>query len=190
MAENRMKTKYLMMMVLSVAGLSSWGAQAQAASIDYANTANCYVYFDGTGRFTFTPGLNNIVVTSGTAAGLVGQLSGTYTIGAVSTSGNVSTAPVTGSGTLAIFDGANTFTASLTWIDVQQIGTGGSLNTSGAVNLTGASYAGKNPDLQALASAGSGSNVLSFHLMPGTSLSALTSGSGPSQTSFSGSFSP
>ena len=55
MAENRMKTKYLMMMVLSVAGLSSWGAQAQAASIDYANTANCYVYFDGTGRLPLLP---------------------------------------------------------------------------------------------------------------------------------------
>jgi hypothetical protein len=189
MPENRMKTKYLMI-VVSVAGLLSSIAHAQTAAINYSNTANCYIYFDGTGRFTFTPGVNNLVVTSGTASGLFGQLSGTYTVGAITTSGSVSSAPVTGSGTLTIYDGANTFRATVAWVDIQQVGTGGSLNVSGAANLTGVTYAGTNPDLRALASAGSGSNVLSFHFSPGISLSGLTNSSSSCQTSFSGSFSP
>ena len=184
-----MKTKYLIL-VFSVAGLLSLNANAQTAAVNYASTANCYIFFDGAGRFTFTPGVNNLVITSGTASGLVGQLAGTYTIGTITTSGNVNSAPVTGSGTLTIFDGANTFTATATWVDVQQVGTGGSLNMNGAVNLTGVSYAGTNADLRALANAGSGFNVLSFHLKPGKSLSGLATGPGSFQTSFSGSFSP
>ena len=175
------------MIVASVAGLLSFNANAQTA-VNYSSTVNSQISFDGSGHFTFAPAANNLVITSGTASGLSGQLTGTYGIGTISTAGNVSTAPVSGTGTLTIFDGSKTFTATLACVDIQQVGTGGSLNVTGAVNLTGVSYAGTNPDLKALATAGSGSNALSFHFT-GAPLSALASGAGSYQTSFSGSFS-
>jgi len=171
--------------VLTAVALFSFGATTQA-QFNYSSTPNSFVFFDGTGRFVFSSGVNNFQITSGTAAGLTGQLTGMYTIGTVTTSGDLSTAAITGSGTFVIFDGSNTLTANLVWIDVQQMGTGDSLNVSGVVNLTGVTYGGANPDLQALASAGSGSNVLSFHFSPAISLSDLTSGSGSNQASFSG----
>lgn len=183
-----MKTGYWIVAIGLAAFLGST-AQAQTTTVNYANTSNCYIFFDGAGRFSFTSGVNNLVITSGSAAGFSAQLSGTYTIGPVTTSGSVSSASVSGSGTLTIFDGTETFTATLTWPDIQQVGTSGSHNISGGVNLTTISYKGTNPDLRALATAGSASNVLTFQLVPGISLSALKSGAAPYQSSFSGSFS-
>ena len=172
------------MIVLAVIGLLSFGATTQA-QINYSSTTNSSIYFDGAGRFVFNAGVNNFQITSGTAAGLFGQLTGIFTIGTITTD-TASTATVTGSGTLVIFDGNNNLTATLECTDIQQVGTGGSLNVNGAVNITAVTYAGTNPDLQALATAGSGSNVLSFHFNPAMSLSTLANGGGPNQASFSG----
>lgn len=182
--KNRMKSK-CQMIVLAVIALLSFGATTQA-QIDYSSTTNSFIYLDGAGRFVFNPGVNSFQITSGTAAGLFGEVTGIYTIGAITTTDTGSTAPVTGSGTLVIFDGEYSLTATLEWTDIQQMGTGASLNVDGAVNITGVTYAGTNPDLQALATAGSGSNVLSFHFNPATSLSTLANGPGPNQASFSG----
>jgi hypothetical protein len=173
------------MIVLAVIGLLSFGATTQG-QIDYSSTTNSAIYFDGAGRFVFNPGVNSFQITSGTAAGLFGEVTGIYTIGTIATSDTGSTASVTGTGTLVIFDGSYNLTATLEWTDIQQMGTGDSLNVNGAVNITGVTYQGTNPDLQALATAGSGSNVLSFHFNPALSLSALSGGSGPNQASFSG----
>ncbi len=182
--KNRMKSK-CHLIVLTVIGLLSFGATTQA-QLDYSSTTNSFIYFDGAGRFVFNPGVNSFQITSGTAAGLFGEVTGIYTIGTITNSGSVSTASVTGSGTLVIFDGNYSLTATLEWTDIQQMGTGASLNVDGTVNITGVTYQGTNPDLQALASAGSGFNVLSFHFNPAMSLSTLANGPGPNQASFSG----
>jgi len=182
--KNRMKSKCRMIFLIVIA-LLSVGVTTQA-QFNYSSTSNSFVFFDGAGRFVFNPGVNNFQITSGTAAGLFGQVTGTYTIGTITTSGSMSTASVTGSGMLVIFDGTNNLTATLVWADIQQIGTGASLNIGGTVNLAGVTYAGANPDLQALANVGSGATVLSFTFNPAISLSALVSGSGSNQTSFSG----
>ena len=183
--KNCMKSKSRMIVLAAVIGLLSFGATTQA-KLDYSSTTNSFIYFDGAGRFVFNPGVNSFQITSGTAAGLLGEVTGIYTIGTITTSDSVSTAPVTGSGTLVIFDGNYSLTATLQWTDIQQMGTGGSLNVDGTVNITGVTYQGTNPDLQALASAGSGSNALSFHFTPAMSLSTLANGPGPNQASFSG----
>lgn len=158
-----------------------FGASAQAGHFDYASEVNSAISFDGAGHFTFTPSTNNFHVSNGSAVGLLGEVTGTYTIGAIS--GN--TAPVTGTGTFVVHDGANDLSATLQWVDITQSGTAYFLNINGTVNLTNITYAGSNPDLLALKNAGSGINVLSFQFVPAVPLVDLV-GPNPHSTSFSG----
>jgi len=162
-------------------------AKPSAQALDYASTVNSFISFPGDTTFSFSPTADNFIVTTGTASGLSGEITGTFTIGTITTVGNVSTAPVTGTGGFLVHDGAFTFSASLVWINVSQIGTGGVLNLDGSVNLTGITYGGSNPDLMALAAAGSGLNALTFQFVPAVSLATLRNGPGPYSTSFSGS---
>lgn len=150
--------------------------------------------FPGDHTFSFSPSANNFQVTSGTASGLLGEMTGTFAIGTISTIvipglGTMETASVSGSGTFVIHDGAFTLSAVLTWVDITQFGTGAFLNTTGTVTLTGITYGGSNPDLLALATAGNGANVLSFQFAPLVTLDQLRNGPGPNKTSFSGSVS-
>jgi hypothetical protein len=159
---------------------------AEAVAFTYSNTAGSSILFPGDGTFSFAPAANNLKITSGTASGFLGEITGTFSIGAITTVGPVSMAPVTGTGAFDISDGTFDLTGTLNWLDMQQIGTGNSLNISGQVNMTGITYSGTNPDLVALASVGSAINTLTFQFTPAVSLSTLKNGPGPNSTSFSG----
>jgi len=161
------------------------GCSAMALQIDYSTTTGSSISFNGTGGFGFNPGSDSLIVTSGSAAGLQGDISGTFDIGSITTSGGVSSAPVSGTGELVIHDGANNFKGTLTMVDIVQSGTGSTLNSQGVANLTGISYGGSNADLLALAAAGNGVNVITFQFAPPVSLSAMANS--VLSTSFSGS---
>jgi hypothetical protein len=107
---------------------------------------------------------------SNSAIGLLGNLGGSFTIGAISSG----VATVTGSGPLTITEGANLFAGNVQWLQIRQTATSGNLNLSGVVNVTGITYGGSNQDLMELAAPGSASAVLSFSFAsPGYSLTQL-----------------
>ena len=159
---------------------------AKAVSFDYASTVNSFIVFPGDTTFHFSPSTNNFMVTSGTAAGFLGDTTGTFTIGTITINGNVESAAVTGTGSFVIHDGSFNLMATLSWVDITQVGTGGNLNISGQANLSNITYGGTNADLVALRNAGSGGDVLSFQFIPAVPLTTLRDGPGPNQTSFSG----
>jgi len=176
-----------------------------AAAINYAATAGSNIVLDATddcgtagsvGCFSFTPNATDsssatsLTITSGTANGVLGRIDGTFGVGTIISSGGLETAPVTGVGSLSLFDGANALTASLSWVDIAPFGTGGIINIEGTANLTGISYSGSNADLLAFSSAGSGTQTATFQFTSPTSLSDLFNGSGTTTTSFSGSITP
>jgi hypothetical protein len=174
---------------------------ASASVIDYSNTAGSSVNLDPTdgcgggvvGCFSFTSG-SNLEVTSGTASGLYGNVSGNFGVGTITTTttpqGPLETAGVTGTGNLSIFDGSFTLTANLNWVDIATFGTAGSLNTLGTANLNNILYSGSNIDLLALADAGAGTQTATFQFSSPTSLTDLfTNSSFITSTSFSGSIS-
>jgi hypothetical protein len=163
----------------------AFASNALALQIDYSNTSGSSINFDGNSHFSFSPGTDSFSVTSGSAQGLLGDISGQFTIGSITTVGAQSSADVSGSGELVIHDGTANLKATLTWVDIVQVGTGSTLNDLGTVNLSGISYNGSNADLLALAAAGSGINVLTFQFPTTVSLSDLASSS--HSTSFSGS---
>jgi len=157
---------------------------AAALEIDYSSTVGSFIHFDGLSHFNFTPALNSFHITSGTAAGLLGDMNGTYTIGSVTTFFGVSTASVSGSGSLVIHDGAFDLTGTLVWANIVQVGAGDTLNVTATVNLTGITYGGSNADLLVLANAGAGTDVLTFQFGSTVALSTLKNS--VNQTSFSG----
>ena len=93
-------------------------------------------------------------------------------------------ASVSGSGLFKVFDGVNTLSASLSWVDVVQDGTGSTLNVNGLLNLTGITYGGSNADLLSLVADSGGSATLGFTFNPAESLSTLKTTA--TFTSFSG----
>ena len=105
---------------------------------------------------------------NGTAVGGLGSITGTFTIGVITNPfGNLFTAPVTGMGTYVIHDGMGfDLTATLTWVNISQIGPFGFLNLTGEANLTSITYAGTNADLVALRNSGNAANVLDFTFIP------------------------
>lgn len=156
-------------------------------TLDYSNTTGATIYFDGASHFSFAPNFDNLKITSGAAAtGLLGEMTGTYSIGAVTKVGSVSSAPVIGSGTLVIHDGLGfDMAGTLTWVNIVQVGTSDFLNTSGNLNLTNISYHGTNSVLLSLAAVPSNaSDVLSFQFTPAKSLNILKANR--TNTSFSG----
>jgi hypothetical protein len=188
-----MKTSWLSKSIKITATLALAGAaigfvdSAKAYSFSYASTARSAIVFPGNHTFHFSPATNNFVVTSGTAAGDLGQITGTFTIGTITHPlPGESYATVTGTGTFVIHDGLNNLTATLTWVDVTQIGTSGTLNIGGQVNLTNITYTGTNHDLVALRNVGSASDTLDFTFNPAVPLGVLRNGPGSHSTSFSG----
>src|SRR3982751_5422029 len=75
---------------------------AHAVSFDYSSTVGSQILFPGDTTFSFTPAVNNFQVTTGSAATSLGQITGTYNIGAITTNGTSQTAQVTGSGMFII----------------------------------------------------------------------------------------
>jgi hypothetical protein len=156
------------------------GLATANTDIGYSNIGGSSIGFDGSGNFT----VGTFDITSGSAIGLLGNVSGSFSIGPITTMFGMSSASVSGSGILTITDGSHVLTGNLSWVDIVQIGTIGGLNMQGTVNLTGITYNGSNADLAALAAAGSATDVLSFQFTSGTTLSSLATSAQTS--SFSG----
>lgn len=165
------------------AGLLGVTAKATPISFDYSNTTGSTINFDGNSHFSFKAGSSgySFGITSGDAVGLTGNILGTFTIGNAS----AFTAPVTGTGTFSIFDGTTSLTADVSWLSLAQIGTGGTLNFNGALNLKNIAYSGNNSVLLDLKSAEAGNNTVTFQFASPTSIAQLKSTK--MSTSFSGS---
>jgi len=190
------------------------GAQA-AITLDFSSVTGAGITFNAndpvagsTGSFAFNHGTNSgqtnssfsVTLTNGAvgpAAGLLGDITGTYNIGSINTSGSVQQASVTnGAGAshqFSITDASSaTFAGNVNWIDISTFGAIGGINANGTINLSGVSYSGTNSDLVQLyqdALANGGIVTLSFQFAPAKSLTQLTSGTGTTKTSFSGSVS-
>src|SRR5881227_1248807 len=111
--------------ILAVGAALTAVTVAHAVSFNYASDPSAAINFAGNSTFSITGTPGHIFqVTSGTANSLLGDITGTYTIGAVS---GIS-APVTGNGQFIVHDGAFDFTANITWVDITQTGALGGLN--------------------------------------------------------------
>jgi hypothetical protein len=138
---------------------------SSAPGADLQFNGNSTFQFDDSGAgiysgFDFTVSLDN-GSNSGAAVGLLGNISGLFTLGTVVGD----SAPVSGTGSFSIWDGtggvptaANTLTATLNWVNAFASGTGGTLNFGGTVNLFAIAYTGANTSLLALASITDGSS--------------------------------
>ncbi len=160
------------------------GNSARADSIAYSSTENAWIEFNGASQITFTPASNNFMLT---ASGLLGEITGTFTIGAVTpVAPGIASAPVNGVGAVTIHDGSLEFTAKVDWDSITEIGAGGGLNMTAEVNMWDISYSGLNADLLAMVATGHASNVLTFQFGSPVSLAALKLGAPTHSTSFSG----
>jgi hypothetical protein len=133
---------------------------------------------------------------TGSAVNLFGVVgNGPFSYGAVSTTpipfGTLQTATITGpSGALAINDGAGNFlTGNVDLIELDTFDFLAGINASLMINVTDVAYTGNNQDLKTLLADSPASMDLTFQFSPGMTLSDLSAGSGPYQTSFSGSLS-
>jgi hypothetical protein len=190
--------KKILITFLCVMALTALGASgASALCLNYNNVNNAEILFTGTGdTITFpSAGAFDFHITSdtggsGSAIGLVGNIDGTFTIGAISSPlAGLETAPVTGIGTFSIDDGAGfVLSGDLEWVSIFTFGADGGLNAEAAVNVTGITYGGVNADLLAFSAFGSAINALTFQFTPPVSLSALVVDGAINGTSYSGSF--
>jgi hypothetical protein len=168
-------------------------ALADSITFSVASLQNSFVSFNGTdGTFTFVApvGSQQFEITSaGAALGLQGSISGTFTIGTIS-GVDPQTAPVSGIGTLTIFDGSQNLTASIEWVNIFTFGSSGGLNSTATANITGVDYGGSNTALQTFASLSNPTRTgaVSFQFIPAVSLTTLATGGGINQTSWSGTF--
>ena len=168
-------------------------------TLNYSSTGNAEIAFTGTGNtFTFNDSTTANagfdfqvgVVSGGTgaASGLLGNISGVFTIGAITNVAGVESAPVTGAGTLSINDGAGfLLMANLDWVGIKTDVSSGSLNTSLSVNLSGITYGGDNADLKPFVAGGLATANSTF--IPEKSLTQLTADGATNITSHSGSVS-
>jgi hypothetical protein len=173
-------------------------AEASAIVLDFAAVPSANILFPGNNTFSFTDATSgahigyDFQITNAvglpTLLGVLGNISGVFTIGTVTTVAGVSTAPVTGSGTLTLFDGVQTLTATLNWLDISQFFSLGGLNSNASVNLTNLTYAGSNAAFLALIQAIDPTAVLTFQFTPAVTLANLKGGAADS-TSYSGSIS-
>jgi hypothetical protein len=128
---------------------------------------------------------------TGSASGFQGNITGIFDMGPVTTVvlvPLVETAPISGTGGFTIFDGVDTLTATVAWVQAKSLKTGAaSVAALGVLgNLTGISYAGTDPDLLAFVAGIDETAILSFSFPPpGKSLAELTN-PGSVATSYSG----
>lgn len=177
---------------MAALGLALSALTSQASiTLDVANQKGDIQFQGSTLSFVDINGGSHdqFVVTSSSGVGdsvnLKGWITGSWTIGSITTIGGVQTATVTGTGVFHLSDGTQELTANLTWQDISTVGTSGNLNTAGAINLSNISYSGLNQDLLDLKASGSPTIVLSYSFIPGKTLTQLTSG-GVYKTGFSG----
>lgn len=192
-----MKNKFKTLSILACSGLAFglFAPKSQAITINFSNLGGAVVRFTGTGdTFTFLPGGNadQFSITTvnggvGDSVGDKGYSSGTWTIGAITTSGLTQMASVTGNGQIVIHDGTLDLIGTLTWDTIFSSGTIGGININGVLNVTSIHYTGTQNDLVALAAAGAAVDAVSFQFGSIESLSALTTDGKVNNTSFSGS---
>lgn len=190
-------------------------AQASAISFDFSSAPNANISFingtfqfnDGTSGFDF--GVTNVY--SGLTGGFVGtkgNLGGVYTIGQIQSATQAcfpaqvgctvtqDQAQVTGSGIFSLFDGVNTLTASLNWIDIfttstvrtTSSGTIGGLNGGATINLSLLSYSGTDANFLSVLNSANPTVLLSFQFNPAARLTALKATTTQIQNSYSGNF--
>jgi hypothetical protein len=183
-------------LVLAIAmALMLYPGSATALRLDYSNLDGASIRFSGaTDTFTFIDNSlgKDFSITggdglAGATIGLQGHLGGAFTIGAITISGSLQTAGVTGTGIFEIYDGSNTFQADLVWVDIYTLGGSGGVNSGLAANLANVSYSGSNTDL--LQFLNGGTTNITFQFQPAKSLTELTTEESNS-TSYSGSLSP
>lgn len=188
--------------VVAAAGVGLSCATCQAVQVySFADVVGANIQFNGTSssfQFNANGSGNQWDITgesgqpSGSVLGLIGSFTGgPWTYGAISMSdgGLVQSATVNlPTATLSINDGAGYFaTAVVTWGMVSTFESIGGLNASLSVNLSDLGYTGTNPDLAAFFQNPSGALDVSFNFNPSGTLTALSSGSGPYTSSYSGS---
>jgi hypothetical protein len=174
----------------------SWG---QALTLNFGPNTGSSLQFNGVAdSFNFNSGTNghlwNITSESGgsSAQGLNGDfLGGPFHYGPVITSGFLESANLLpGSlSTLSIYDGSGYLTGTVNFGNVETVfGSFGILNSFVNVNLTGITYTGGNADLQTLVTDQPGTLDVTFQFASGgMDLNALSAGTGPYATSYSGS---
>ena len=192
--------------VTSYAQLTLNFASTPGATIQFNGAASSFQFNSST--LVFGPPIGNYYVNSqwaigsetggtGSAVGLLGVVNnGPFSYGPVTPlSPGVEIATVLGPlGALSINDGlgflpVDYLTGDVSWIQVETANSIGGINASLLVNVYQLAYAGTNPDLAALVAGGPGSMNVSFQFSPSMTLSQLSSGSGPYNSSFSGSIS-
>jgi hypothetical protein len=175
-----------------------YAGTAFGLTLNFSNLQNTTITFYGTNdTFAFMPdpGGNNFQITSavnGTdpnTVGLLGSISGIFTIGSISQIGSMQSAPVTESGMLTVLDeSSNPFAATLQWIDITTVGISGTVNITGTANLSNFSYAGNNTDFLQFLNGGAVSTT--FQFLPAKSLTNLTADGTVNSTSYSGTMTP
>ena len=176
----------------SIGFTSNGGNGSPGGNIEFSGGVITFPNFGGSPGTGFDFKLSNCVPSCSDAntTSLYGNIGGSFTIGAITTVGGFSSAPVTGAGTFSIFDGTNTFSANLTWDSISGNAFSEGLNTlNGDVNVTGVTYSGTNVDLQTLAALSSGIATLNFNFTSSTPLSVLA-GPGTTFDNYSGNYAP
>jgi hypothetical protein len=182
---------FLLLCSLCYAGI------AFGLTLDFSNLPGTTITFYGNNdTFAFVPDPgNDFQITStvnGTdpdTVGLLGSITGIFTIGNISQIGSMQSAPVTGSGVLTVLDeSSKALEATLQWIDVTTIGIAGAVNLSGTANLSDFSYVGNNADLLQFLNGGAVSAT--FQFVPAKSLTDLTADGTVNSTSYSGTMTP
>jgi hypothetical protein len=180
-----------------------FGAEARAELVlALSSDVGADVEFKGFGTsatFVFNNNLSgsSFHITSssgaGDSVGLHGSIGGSYSYqtAMISTLGPVQTAPVaTVGGILTIVDaGLHQLTGTITGVDLDTVGTGGTVNVNGAINLSNVIYTGTNADLLTLrneADYAGGVLALTFQFIPAQSLTKLAVNHADNSTSFSG----
>ena len=181
--------------------LSETASFAQGLTLNFANNAGGGIQFNGAGdSFSFNNGTNgsqwSVTSESGgsSSVGLNGSFGlTTFHYGSIVSlfGGTLQTAQVTGPvANLTINDGSGLLTGTVDFLDVTTLYKSvGVFNAGLQINLTNVVYSGSNPDLQALYNNQPATLDLSFQFSPGMSLTDLSTGTGPYDTSYSGSLS-
>ena len=185
--------RLLSSVALALALMGGMATSALADGLDFSAAPGASAEFTGTGdTFTFTDGIGGWdfqITSAGPAQNLMGNISGTFTIGTITSPGaGVERADVTGAGAFSINDGAGfTLSGNLDWLNISTIGVFGGTNLFGAVNLTGLTYGGLNADLLELSNQpDSGVVTVSFQFTAPTNLTHLTTDGNTVNTSYSG----
>ena len=185
-------------------GLALWATPSYGQlTLNFAANTGASLQFNGTSdsfQFNSAPvgGYQwHITTESGgsSAVGLNGSFNnGPFFYGPITSTGSgitlIQKATITSPlATLIINDGSgHNLSATVNLTDVETFSTAaGGMNANLAVNLSGVTYSGSNPDLLILNAAHTGTVDLSFQFSPGETLTQLSAGTGPYQTSFSAS---